>query len=158
MGATMTAAGRSARLSAIWRARDVSSSPSNTTAASEIECLGPVHNLVHRRLSAPLIHRRQQGIIKPFSGRNQAFGKVFRSCSRQSSKHLGIDRNRPEETMSPTQTSIPVTRSRSASYNNKALILCPITGYPCEGDLSYLCEDYGCARKGGLSPRSEENL
>jgi hypothetical protein len=36
--------------------------------------------------------------------------------------------------------------------------LCPITGYPCEGDLSHLCEDYGCARKGGLSPQSEENL
>jgi hypothetical protein len=36
--------------------------------------------------------------------------------------------------------------------------LCPITVYPCEGDLSYLCEEYGCARKGGLSPHSEENL
>jgi len=36
--------------------------------------------------------------------------------------------------------------------------LCPITGYPCDGDLSYLCREYGCARKGGLSPRSEENF
>ena len=36
--------------------------------------------------------------------------------------------------------------------------LCPITAYPCEGDLSHLCEEYGFARKGGLSPRSEENL
>ena len=35
---------------------------------------------------------------------------------------------------------------------------CPITGFPCEGDLSYLCEDDDCARKGGLSPRSEENF
>ena len=35
---------------------------------------------------------------------------------------------------------------------------CPITGFPCEGDLSHLCEDYGCARKAGLSPRSEENF
>jgi len=35
---------------------------------------------------------------------------------------------------------------------------CPITGYACEGDLSHLCEDYGCARKGGLSPHSDENL
>ena len=34
---------------------------------------------------------------------------------------------------------------------------CPITGFPCEGDLSHLCKDYGCARKGGLSPRSDEN-
>ena len=37
-------------------------------------------------------------------------------------------------------------------------ILCPITRHPCEGDLSHLCEDYGCARKGGLSPHSHENL
>ena len=36
--------------------------------------------------------------------------------------------------------------------------ICPITAHPCEGDLSYLCEDYGCARKGGLSPHSEKNL
>ena len=36
--------------------------------------------------------------------------------------------------------------------------LCPVTGYACEGDLSHLCEEYGCARKGGLSPRSEENF
>ena len=38
------------------------------------------------------------------------------------------------------------------------LIRCPITGHPCEGDLAYLCPEYGCARKGGLSPRSEENF
>jgi len=40
-----------------------------------------------------------QGTIKPFSGRNQAFGKVFPSCSRQSFKHLGkfaIGRRRHE--------------------------------------------------------------
>jgi hypothetical protein len=36
--------------------------------------------------------------------------------------------------------------------------LCPVTGHPCEGDLAYLCPEYGCARKGGLSPRSEENF
>src|SRR4029077_18952019 len=41
---------------------------------------------------------------------------------------------------------------------SKAPIHCPITGYPCEGDISHLCEDYGCARKGGLSPCSDENL
>jgi hypothetical protein len=41
---------------------------------------------------------------------------------------------------------------------SKAPIRCPITGYPCEGDISHLCEDYGCARKGGLSPCSDENL
>jgi len=41
--------------------------------------------------------------------------------------------------------------------DGKSSPICPITGRRCEGDLSYLCEDYGCARKGGLSPRSEEN-
>jgi hypothetical protein len=60
--------------------------------------------------------------------------------------------------MSPMQTTSQVINRRCSSYDNKTLILCPITGYPCEGDLSHLCEDYGCARKGGLSPRSEENL
>ena len=60
--------------------------------------------------------------------------------------------------MSPTKTTSPNVHLRSTSYNAHAQIfLCPITGYPCEGDLSYLCEDYGCARKGGLSPRSDEN-
>jgi hypothetical protein len=42
--------------------------------------------------------------------------------------------------------------------DSEPLFICQITAYPCEGDLSYLCEEYGCARKGGLSPRSEENL
>ena len=42
--------------------------------------------------------------------------------------------------------------------DSQSRVLCPITGYPCEGDLSYLCEDYGCARKGGLSPHSHENF
>jgi hypothetical protein len=41
---------------------------------------------------------------------------------------------------------------------DRELQLCPITGYPCDGDLSHLCEEFGCARKGGLSPRSEENF
>ena len=34
---------------------------------------------------------------------------------------------------------------------------CPLTNAPCEGDLAHLCEDWGCARKGGLSPLSHEN-
>jgi hypothetical protein len=46
----------------------------------------------------------------------------------------------------------------SCDGNSEPPLLCAITGYPCEGDLSHLCEDYGCARKGGLSPHSEENL
>jgi hypothetical protein len=43
------------------------------------------------------------------------------------------------------------------SKRSQSRLSCPITGYACEGDLSHLCEDYGCARKGGLSPHSEEN-
>ena len=45
----------------------------------------------------------------------------------------------------------------TSSYGRHVAFPCPITGYPCEGDLSHLCEEYGCARKGGLSPRSNEN-
>ena len=45
-----------------------------------------------------------------------------------------------------------------SNNDGQSRVLCPITGHPCEGDLSYLCEDYGCARKGGLSPHSHENL
>jgi hypothetical protein len=61
--------------------------------------------------------------------------------------------------MARIATTRATIRHRAARRDEcKQLFRCPITGYPCEGDLSYLCEDYGCARKGGLSPRSEENL
>ena len=60
--------------------------------------------------------------------------------------------------MSSTKPTSPDVHQRATSRIAGApLFLCPITRYPCEGDLSYLCEDYGCARKGGLSPRSDEN-
>jgi len=36
-------------------------------------------------------------------------------------------------------------------------IRCSITGTPCEGDRAYLCDEWGCARKGGLLPISHEN-
>ena len=45
-----------------------------------------------------------------------------------------------------------------SNNDSQIRVLCPVTHHPCEGDLSYLCEDYGCARKGGLSPYSHENL
>ena len=50
------------------------------------------------------------------------------------------------------------TRTMGDDDDSELRFICPITAHPCEGDLSHLCEDYGCARKGGLSPRSEENL
>jgi hypothetical protein len=61
--------------------------------------------------------------------------------------------------MIPTETTNPaITATPSKLPRQQTTVLCPITGHPCEGDLSYLCEDYGCARKGGLSPCSDENL
>ena len=61
--------------------------------------------------------------------------------------------------MSAMKATSPDVYLRPTSYNTHVqLFRCPVTRYPCEGDLSYLCEDYGCARKGGLSPRSDENL
>ena len=46
----------------------------------------------------------------------------------------------------------------SGNHSDKSGVTCPITGYPCAGDRAHLCEDYGCARKGGLSPYSDENI
>jgi len=59
-----------------------------------------------------------------------------------------------------TETLIPENAwlFLSGHNHNGSPFRCPITGHPCEGDLSHLCEEYGCARKGGLSPRSDENL
>ena len=49
-------------------------------------------------------------------------------------------------------------RTRKPQANDNTLPLrCPVTGRRCEGDLSHLCEGFGCARKGGLSPHSHEN-
>jgi hypothetical protein len=59
--------------------------------------------------------------------------------------------------MSQTKTTGPDVQHSSANYGT-TLFICPLTSRPCEGDLAYLCEDYGCARKGGLSPHSDENL
>ena len=50
------------------------------------------------------------------------------------------------------------SRTMNNDDNGKPQFICPITAYSCEGDLSHLCEQYGCACKGGLSPHSEENL
>ncbi len=49
----------------------------------------------------------------------------------------------------PIDTSVEVHGMR---------IRCSITGAPCEGDRAYLCDEWGCARKGGLSPISHENF
>ena len=60
--------------------------------------------------------------------------------------------------MTPMQKISSAIQRRPTNYNvREPLILCPITRHPCEGDLAYLCEEYGCARKGGLSPHSDEN-
>jgi hypothetical protein len=66
---------------------------------------------------------------------------------------------RPEGIMSATKTIGPAMQGGTATRDaGKPLLRCPITGHPCEGDLSHLCDDYGCARKGGLSPHSAENF
>ena len=60
--------------------------------------------------------------------------------------------------MTHAQANTGAGRSSAAPHDDRTSSLnCPITGRRCEGDLSYLCEGYGCARKGGLSPHSEEN-
>ena len=34
--------------------------------------------------------------------------------------------------------------------------ICPMTGSYCQGEWAHLCDDYGCARKVGLSPYSDD--
>jgi hypothetical protein len=61
--------------------------------------------------------------------------------------------------MNQTKMINPDVHHSPASYSGSPLLfVCPITRRPCEGDLAYLCEEYGCARKGGLSPHSDENF
>jgi hypothetical protein len=51
--------------------------------------------------------------------------------------------------------------SQTGGFESQAVygmrIRCSITGSPCEGDRAHLCVEWGCARKGGLSPMSHEN-
>jgi hypothetical protein len=60
-----------------------------------------------------------------------------------------------------------VSEARTSSYRFDSLvsqagegttIRCSITGAPCEGDRAHLCDEWGCARKGGRSPISHENF
>ena len=53
--------------------------------------------------------------------------------------------------------TLPVIRASATGRDGQPPFRCPLTGYRCEGDLSHLCPEYGCARKAGLSPRSDEN-
>jgi hypothetical protein len=61
--------------------------------------------------------------------------------------------------MSQAKMTNPDVHESLTTYNARGrLFLCPITGRPCKGDRAYLCPEYGCARKGGLSPQSDENF
>jgi len=51
-----------------------------------------------------------------------------------------------------------VMRFESGPPSRPVRMRCVVTGAPCEGDLAHLCDDWGCARKGGLSPISHENF
>ena len=62
----------------------------------------------------------------------------------------------PQRTQRPWQGQ--TTKPAAPRDDEPSLFVCPLTGRRCEGDLAYLCEDYGCARKAGLSPHSVENL
>ncbi len=65
------------------------------------------------------------------------------------------------------QAHSPVSRKPAMPDNSRTAagpavygmhIRCSITGAPCEGDRAELCIEWGCARKGGLSPISHENF
>lgn len=62
-------------------------------------------------------------------------------------------------TSSCAEASAPFAKSGRCQEDDDAdfamRMICPITSFPCEGDDVPLCEDYGCARKGGLLPVSD---
>jgi hypothetical protein len=45
-------------------------------------------------------------------------------------------------------TATTKVQRKGPTQNWEQSTICPITGHPCEGDLAYLCPEYGCARKG----------
>lgn len=71
--------------------------------------------------------------------------------------HLLATETRSGQTADESATS-GVASAPSCYNDSEPPLVCPITRYPCEGDRSHLCKDYGCARKGGLSPHSDENF
>lgn len=100
---------------------------------------------------------------------------MHESRRRQACLMIGRDRNFIA-TEAWVQASLPLTPRELTGDTEKAAfceeraaegeeqliglrqrMTCPLTNAPCEGDLAHLCEDWGCARKGGLSPLSHEN-
>jgi hypothetical protein len=80
--------------------------------------------------------------------------------------------NRRRQVMAAIQCSAQVIRlagwcderrsSKSCVQLGEAVhgmrIRCSVTGAPCEGDRAHLCDAWGCAWNGGLSPISHENF
>jgi hypothetical protein len=69
-----------------------------------------------------------------------------------------MTREMVQEMTQAHQNSADGQRRAEPRDEKQSLFVCPLTGHRCEGDLAHLCEDYGCARKAGLSPHSAENL
>jgi len=96
----------------------------------------------------------EKRFVSQIQGRTYVFGLVERFINAKVLEDL-----MPETAAYDTINGVFIGAKLDQSNNDsQSRVLCPITGHPCEGDLSYLCEDYGCARKGGLSPHSHENL
>ena len=100
--------------------------------------------LIRRLLAAMLESRRKQiAVIMAHSG--MAIGADCKSEASRSGKH------RPK-------WNAEGIRFEAARTSRRMRIRCAVTGAPCQGDLAHLCYDWGCARKGGLSPVSHENF
>ena len=88
--------------------------------------------------------RRKQAmaVLLGYCGPIDAEGQVRAPVSQNSARARDAMSFRTAETVAPAV--------------NGMTIPCSITT-PCEGDRAYLCDEWGCARKGGLSPMSHEN-
>jgi hypothetical protein len=104
-----------------------------------------------------------QAAIKRASRINQARLKAIQARFRHIRHGPAVRLPLLERLMIATPTSHDTIESllrrtpETPHNDNAAPLRCPVTGRRCEGDLSHLCEGFGCARKAGLSPHSYEN-
>jgi hypothetical protein len=87
--------------------------------------------------------RQAMAVLRCYRDPMEAEGQVRGVVSQNSARARDGMSFRAAETVAP------------AIYGMR--IRCSITGAPCEGDRAYLCDEWGCARKAGLSPVSHEN-
>jgi hypothetical protein len=107
-----------------------------------------VANIIRNVLDAMYESRRQQAVAML-----ERYGHLIGSEAQTEARALGKP-GRAREAQSKSRVIDTTVGQPSFGIS----VRCSITGAPCEGDRAHLCVEWGCARKGGLSPISHENF